>query len=250
MKEFKEIARLLANTSGDIIKRYFRTPHEVLSKFDKSPVTIADKKAEEAMREILMKELPEHGIMGEEFGSHNPDSEYLWVLDPIDGTKNFICGGFAFGTLIALQHRGEPILGVINQPVLEEFLLGDNTRTELNGESVQARNCQKLSMATLLTSEPLTIGEYQNLDKFKRLRDKVAVYRGWGDCYGYFLLATGYIDIMIDPIMNSWDIMALIPVIRGSGGTITDYQGQNPVNGNSIIATSGDIHREVLEALN
>lgn len=249
MREFSEIARLLATQSGDIIKRYFRTPHEVMSKYDKSPVTIADKKAEETMREILMKEFPDHGILGEEFEPHNPDSEYLWVLDPIDGTKNFICGGFAFGTLIALLHQSEPILGVIHQPVLGEFLIGDNTRTELNGVQAHTRNCETLSNAVLLTSDPLTLEEYQNLDKFKKLKDQVSVYRGWGDCYGYLLLATGNVDIVVDPIMNSWDIMALIPIVRGAGGRITDYSGRDPVRGSSIIATSGTIHQQVIAIL-
>lgn len=249
MREFKEIARLLANRSGDIVKRYFRTSHQVMCKSDQSPVTIADQRAEEIMREILMRELPEHGIMGEEFEPHNPDSEYLWVLDPIDGTKNFICGGFAFGTLIALLRNGEPVLGVIHQPILREFLLGDNARTEFNGEQVHVRYCDSLSSAVLLTSEPLAIADYQNLDKFKMLKDRVSVYRGWGDCYGYLLLATGHVDIMIDPIMNSWDIMALIPVVRGAGGSITDYAGGDPVHGSSIVATSGSIHRQVIEAL-
>ena len=125
-------------------KEYFRTEVNVECKPDQSPVTIADKKSEEKMREIIMKEFPAHGIIGEEFGEYNKDAEYKWVLDPIDGTKSFICGAVAFGTLIALTKNGEPVLGVINQPILDEFLLGDNNRTELNGRAVKISPCNTI----------------------------------------------------------------------------------------------------------
>ncbi|MBI5731012.1 MAG: histidinol-phosphatase, partial [Ignavibacteriales bacterium] len=220
------------------------------NKPDQSPVTIADKKAEEFMREAIMKKFPNHGILGEEFGEHNPNAGYKWVLDPIDGTKSFICGTVTFGTLIALTKNGKPILGVINQPILNEFLIGDNYKTELNGKRVNVRECNNLSDAVLLTTDQLNIEKYQNIKNFDNLVHKVKLYRQWGDCYGYYLVATGYADIMIDPIMNPWDLMALIPIIRGAGGTITDYYGNDPLNGNSIVATGGKIHDEVIELLN
>ncbi len=250
IKEFKLFTKHLADISGKIIKNYFRTELKIDSKSDDSPVTIADKKAEEIMREEIMKQFPNHGILGEEFGEHNSSSSYKWILDPIDGTKSFICGTVTFGTLIALVKDGEPILGVINQPILKEFLFGDNNSTELNNQIVKVRPCENFSEAVLLTTDYLDIKKYQDGNKFDELTGKVKLYRNWGDCFGYYLLSTGFADIMVDPIMNVWDSMALIPVIKGAGGIITDYQGNDPVKGNSIIAASPEIHKKVIQILN
>ncbi len=248
--ELAEFCLMLAVESGRIIKQYFRSELSIETKSDSSPVTIADKKAEELMREMIMKHFPEHGIIGEEFGVHNPDAEYQWVLDPIDGTKSFICGSVTFGTLISVMKNGEPVLGVINQPVLGEFLIGDNEISLLNGTPVKVRGCKNLKEAVLLTTDHLNIARYQNKEKFDSLISSVKLYRNWGDCYGYYLLASGFADIMIDPVMSKWDLMALIPIIRGAGGVITDYLGKDPVKGNSIIATAGMIHEEVIKILN
>jgi len=250
LSEFKKFAHHLSDISGEVIRKYFRTGVSVESKKDSSPVTIADKQAEELMRESIMKNYPAHGILGEEFGSVNPEAEYQWILDPIDGTKSFICGAITFGTLIALVKNNEPILGVINQPILNEFLIGDNLETNLNGQKVMVRNCDSLSNAVLLTTDHFNIGKYQNQKNFDELAKKVKYYRHWGDCYGYYLVATGYADIMIDPVMSVWDSMALIPVIKGAGGIITDYQGNNPIKGNSIVAAGPIIHSEVISILN
>ncbi len=248
--ELKKFAKHLSDLSGNIIRSYFRTKISVDSKKDASPVTIADKKAEELMRENIMKEFPEHGIIGEEFPSHNEDAEYKWILDPIDGTVSFICGAISFGTLIGLLKNGEPILGVINHPVLNEFLIGDNISAELNGNKVQVRDCKNLSDAVLLITDYPNIEKYQDINKFHQLIKKVRYVRGWGDCYGYYLVATGFADIKLDPIMNLWDTAALIPIIKGAGGIITDYHGGDPIKGNSIIATSKNIHDEVIKILN
>ena len=250
LDRFKFFAKHLADISGSVISNYFRTQISIESKNDLSPVTIADKKAEELMREEIMLEFPNHGIVGEEFGEHNSSAEYKWILDPIDGTKSFISGTVTFGTLIALIKNDEPVLGVINQPVLDEFLIGDNLTCELNGLKTAVRNFGNLSDATLLTTDHLNIKKYQDIVRFENLLDKVKLYRNWGDCYGYYLLATGYADIMIDPIMNIWDLMALIPVIKGAGGIITDYHGNDAVKGNSIIAASPKLHKQVIEILN
>ena len=144
--------------AATVINSYFRSGVKVDSKSDSSPVTIADKKAEELMREEIMKEFPGHGIIGEEFGKHNESSDYQWILDPIDGTKSFICGTVTFGTLIALTFKGNPVLGVINQPVLKEFLIGDNNFTELNGNKVKVRETSNLSDAVLLGTDHFGIG--------------------------------------------------------------------------------------------
>jgi histidinol phosphatase-like enzyme (inositol monophosphatase family) len=251
LKEYTLFAQNLAEISARIIRGHFRTNIAIDTKSDQSPVTIADKKAEELMREVIMKTFPEHGIIGEEFGIHNENAEYQWILDPIDGTKSFICGALTFGTLIALTKNGKPVLGVINQPVLKECLIGDNETAKLNGVAVKVRNRTILSDSVLLTTDHLNIQKYQDIEKFNTLIHQVKLYRNWGDCYGYYLVATGYADIMIDPIMSVWDSMALIPVIQGAGGTITDYQGKDPAAGKSIIAAgSAEVHKEVIKILN
>jgi len=249
MTELKKFSKFLADESGKIIRNYFRTHVPVDSKADESPVTIADKTAEEKMRELIMKEFPEHGIIGEEFGTINEAAEYKWILDPIDGTKSFISGSVTFGTLIALTKNDEPILGVINQPILNEFLIGDNFSCELNGVKTEVRKCASLSQATLLNTDHLNIEKYQNAKKFDELIRKVKLYRNWGDCYGYYLVATGYADIMIDPVMNIWDSAAVIPVIRGAKGIITDYCGNDAAKGDSIIAASPEIYQEIIRML-
>jgi myo-inositol-1(or 4)-monophosphatase len=250
LQEFKEFAIRLAKESAPIIKKYFRNKLFIENKPDQSPVTVADKEAEDTMRGIISRNYPGHGIIGEEFGTINPDAEYVWVLDPIDGTKSFICGTVCFGTLIGFLKNGEPILGVFNQPILNELLIGDNKIAEINGRKTSVRKCSKLSEAVLLTTDHVNITKYKRAERFKDLISKVKLYRNWGDCYGYYLLATGFADIMIDPIMSPWDLIPLIPIIRGADGVITDYQGNNALNGNSIIAASPGIHQEVIMLLN
>jgi len=248
--EFTRFSKLLAEESGKIIRKYWRTEISVDTKSDKSPVTIADKLAEEKMRELINKEFPDHGIIGEEFPAQNESAEYKWILDPIDGTKSFICGTVIFGTLIALTKNDEPLLGVINQPVLNEFLIGDNKSARLNGKAVKVRSCNNISDAVLLCTDHLNVKKHHDINKFNALTEKVKIYRNWGDCYGYFLLATGYADIMVDAIMSVWDTMALIPVIKGAGGIITDYHGNDAVKGNSIIAAGPELHKKIIDILN
>jgi myo-inositol-1(or 4)-monophosphatase len=248
--ELKKFCKLLADSSAEVIKKYFRTNVKVDTKKDNSPVTIADRKAEEVMRELILKHFPDHGIIGEEFGETNKDAEYTWILDPIDGTKSFICGAYSFGTLIGLLKNGNPLIGVYNNPILNDFLIGDNNESKINGEKTFIRNCDSLNNAVLLTTDHLNIEKFQNAEKFYKLIKKVKLYRNWGDCYGYYLLATGYADIMIDPIMSKWDLLPLIPIINGAGGMITDYNGNDPEKGNSIIAASNKIHPEVIKILN
>lgn len=250
LNELKKFCSDLASVSAGIIKHYFRTGIAAESKADNTPVTIADKKAEEAMREMIIKHFPEHGIIGEEFGETNKDADYKWILDPIDGTKSFICGAYSFGTLIGLLKNDQPILGVYNHPILNDFLIGDNSITTINGISTTVRNCVNLNEAVLLTTDHLNIEKYQDRSRFDELIKKIKLYRNWGDCYGYYLLATGYADIMIDPVMAQWDLLPLIPIIKGAGGIITDYQGNDPVKGKSAVAASLQIHPEIISILN
>jgi len=241
----------LARQSGDFIRPYFANPDLVVeTKSDKTPVTIADRGAEELMRRMIRERFPDHGILGEEYGPENTGAEYVWVLDPIDGTRAFAAATPLFGTLIALLHRGKPVLGAIHQPVIGQLVVGDGDCTTLNGRPVRVRNTTRLEDATLLCSDVLSPAQHQNGPAFAALGRRVKQLRTWGDCYGYLLVATGWADIMCDPILNPWDIAALIPVVRGAGGVITDWQGLDPVDAKSLVAASPGLHAQVIAALN
>ena len=163
------------------------------------------------------------------------EAEHVWVLDPIDGTRSFAAAAPLFGTLIALLHHGQPVLGAIHQPVLRQLLVGDGRETTLNGRPVRVRATPRIEEATLLCSDVLTPAQHQDGGAFAALCRRARLLRTWGDCYGYLLLATGWADIMCDPIMNPWDVAALIPVVRGAGGVITDWQGHDPGKAINLI---------------
>jgi myo-inositol-1(or 4)-monophosphatase len=242
----------LAELSGDFIRPYFATPDLAVElKADKSPVTLADRGAEELMGKMIKAKFPSHGIIGEEFGSDRPDAEYVWVLDPIDGTKSFISGVPLFGTLIALLHEGLPVLGCIHQPILGQMVVGDGKSCTLNGRPARARNILRIEDATLLTSDPVVIANNPAARGYPPLMEKAKLARMWGDCYGYLLIATGSADVMYDPLMNPWDIAALVPVIRGAGGVITDSRGGAPYPAKSTVAAATkELHALVIAALN
>jgi histidinol phosphatase-like enzyme (inositol monophosphatase family) len=241
----------LAQASGDFIRPLFgQRSLAVEFKGDESPVTAADRGAEELLRKLINAKFPSHGILGEELGPENTDAEFVWVLDPIDGTKSFITGVPLWGTLIALLHHGQPVLGCIHQPILNQLVVGDGTTTTLNGTPVRCRPTAKLSDATLLTCDWLTPAQYQDAASFERLAKSARLCRTWGDAYGYLLLATGWADVVVDPIMNPWDIAALVPVIRGAGGVITDWSGGPAYPAKSTIAAATrELHDATLEIL-
>jgi histidinol phosphatase-like enzyme (inositol monophosphatase family) len=240
----------LAKASGDFIRPLFgQTGLPVETKADQTPVTAADRGAEELIRTLLAKKYPAPGIIGEEHGSDRPDAEFVWVLDPIDGTKSFITGVPLWGTLIALLHNGQPVLGCIHQPILSQLMIGDGHSTTLNGRPVHTRQTSKLSDSTFLTSDSINFRNRlgTGTDAFLA-RPKLV--RTWGDCYGYLLVAAGHADIMIDPIMNPWDIAALVPVIRGAGGVITDWTGNAPYPADAIVATATpELHAAVIASI-
>jgi len=241
----------LAEKSGEFIRPYFARPDLVVeTKSDQTPVTAADRGAEQLMRRMIHERFPGHGILGEEFGPENTGAEYVWVLDPIDGTRAFAAATPLFGTLIALLHGGQPVLGAIHQPVLRQLLIGDGASAALNGRPVRVRATPRLEDATLLCSDVLSPARHQDGAAFDALGRRVKQLRTWGDCYGYLLVATGWADIMCDPVMNPWDIAALIPVVRGAGGIITDWQGRDPVKAQSIVAAIPGLHARVIAALN
>jgi len=248
--QFIAFAGELAHASAEIIRKHFRTSLAVEQKSDHTPVTVADRQAEEVMRRLIWEKYPGHGILGEEFEAVNPGAAYQWVLDPIDGTKNFVAGTPLFGTLIALLRGGNPLIGAIHLPILGQLLTGDGSQAWLNGTPVRVRDCASIEAATLLVTAHWDVGQYRNGPAFEALSRRARLYRSWGDCYGYYLVATGYADIMVDPAMHLWDVAALIPVLRGAGGVITDYYGNDPLTAQGAVATAGPLHAEVIWALN
>ena len=243
----------LALASAEVIRPWFgRRDFGLELKADESPVTIADRRAEEVMRGMITGRFPDHGIVGEEMGTERGDAEYVWVLDPIDGTKSFISAVPLFGTLIGLLHRGRPVLGGIHQPILGQLMVGDGARTTLNGAEVRVRNCPRIEDATLLLSDPTHPARYRDGEAFARLSSEVRLTRSWGDAYGYLLVAAGWADIMIDPVMNPWDLLPIVPIIEGAGGRITDWHGEpaGRMSAASGIAAVPELHAEVVRRLN
>lgn len=245
------LAALLAHESASIVKNYYASQaFNVDVKADSSPVTQADKEAEAVMRKIIEKECPDHGIIGEEYGEHQAEAEYVWVLDPIDGTKSFIHHVPLFGSIIGLLHQGKPILGCINIPILNILCIGNGKKTLCNGEPVKANPCAKLNQSLLLTSDVTHPGKYHDEDNWENLVSQVKLLRTWGDCFGYTQLARGYANIMVDPIAAPWDFIGAIPIIEGAGAIITDWQGNNPIKGSSTVAAVPELHEQVIKILN
>ncbi|MDH4198914.1 MAG: histidinol-phosphatase [Spirochaetia bacterium] len=233
-----------------IVLKYYDTSLEIELKKDLSPVTIADREVENYIRDQIQQTFPDHGMIGEEGGDYLPEAQYKWIIDPIDGTKSFISHAPLFGTLIALCHNEKPVLGCIFLPATNDVLMGNNEQTFLNGKPVQMSQEVELKEALLLTTDYKDFSRYKKRDGFDRLMDQCRISRTWGDCFGYYLVATGKAQIMIDPAMSVWDKMALIPVIRGAGGAISDFYGNPPESGDSIVACVKSLHREVIQILN
>ncbi len=232
-KEIIDFSHHLANLSQEIAVKYFRKENSEAEKEDQSPVTKADKEIEEILRQEINKKFKNHGIIGEEYGIENENSEFKWVLDPIDGTSSFIIGRPTFGTLISLIHKKKSVLGIVNQPILKERWLGIDDESEqsgawFNGAKIKTRNCTEISDAIISTTSPFFFDESEK-KKFLELckNAKYQKYGGviyGGDCYSYALLASGFVDIIVEPNLQIYDYAALIPIIKMAGGEIGDYE--------------------------
>ncbi len=246
------LADRLADAAGAIIRPYFRTRLDVIGKDDASPVTVADREAEAAMRAIIARECPGHGILGEEFGPERLDAEFVWVLDPIDGTKSFISGVPLFGTLIALLHRGRPILGVIDQPISRERWIGVEGRPTLFcGQIARTRPCASLAEASLFSTSP-EMFKGDNWPAYERLRKAVKLPRYGSDCYAYGLVAIGHIDIVVEASLKPYDYLAQVPIIEGAGGALTDWNGTAlGLRSDGRVVACGDrqLHKDVVRTL-
>ena len=249
---FIGLANELADAARPIAARYFRTQVAIDDKTDNSPVTIADREAETAMRDLLTRHVPEHGVFGEEHGAVRTDAEYVWVLDPIDGTKAFITGLPIFGTLIALLHRGKPVMGIIDQPILKERWLGvEGQRSTFNGQPISVRACPSLANAYMYSTAPIMFpGAYEK--PHEALTKKVKLFRWGGDCYAYGLLASGHVDLVVEASLKLYDFAALVPVVKGAGGLITDWRGKElDMNSDGSVLAAGDAksHAESMRIL-
>ena len=253
--DFSTFVDQLAGVSGETILPFFRTALAIDNKkaggFD--PVTAADRAAEQAMRTLIRENFPGHGILGEEYGAERAEAEYVWVLDPIDGTKSFITGMVAWGTLIGLMRFGEPVFGMMNQPFTHEQFSGDGGAAHYRGPAgnrdLHVRACASLDEAILSTTSPLLMNTSDRAD-FVRLENVVKLSRYGGDCYAYCMLAAGLIDLVIETEIKPHDIVAIIPIVTGAGGIVTTWEnGPAQTGGRIVVAGDKRVHEAALEML-
>lgn len=255
-------AHRLADAAGEVIRPYFRARIDVMDKrpivggrpvFD--PVTEADKGAEAAIRAIILRERPADGILGEEFGEEEGTNGLRWVLDPVDGTRAFITGRHEWGSLIALERDTHPVLGILDQPILRERFIGVNGRSFLDTPETRApletRKCSNLADAILCATHPDAYFAPGESAAFSRVQQRVRMTRWGGDCYIFGALALGFLDLIVESTFHRWDVAALIPIVEGAGGVITNWQGGDCSDGGQILA-AGDarLHAQAVELLN
>lgn len=250
--DLQALAHALADAARAHSLRYFRTPLDVLTKSDESPVTVADREAEAAMRALLQAQAPAHGILGEEHGRERLDADYVWVIDPIDGTKSFITGSPLWGTLVALLHQGRPVLGLMDLPVLgERWTAVAGQPTQCNGRPMRASGCAQLSQARVYTTSPDAFGA-QDWQRFDRLSRQCALRRFGGDCYAYAQLAGGHVDLVVEAGLQPYDYLSLVCLVEGAGGCITDWQGRALTvasDGRVVAAATPGLHAQALAQL-
>lgn len=251
-KDFQDTVESWLPEISAVAKQYFNPSTEVSYKEDHSPVTVADKTIEQLLKSKIAALYPTHLVLGEESGLTGggaTPSPYKWIIDPIDGTQSFIHGVPLFSTLIALTKDDEPIYGAIYLPILGDVIFGDNNTALYNGVPVKVRECNNIEHMTMLSSGATSASVYQKGAPFYALAERARCFRTWGDGYGYMLVATGRADVMIDPHTSLWDSSAIIPIIRGASGHITDYQNHPAVGSNSIIAANSVLHAKIVDFL-
>jgi histidinol phosphatase-like enzyme (inositol monophosphatase family) len=251
-------AHHLADLSEEVIRRYFRRPLAVTNKGDGTqfdPVTVADRAAERIMRRAIAKQFPDHGVVGEEFAAVSGAGRYHWILDPIDGTRAFMIGSPLWGTLIALTDRGRPLLGLMNQPFTRERFWAFGGVARMHGpggrpKRLKTRPCARLEDAVLTTTHPDLFATPVERARFGEIKGRALLTRFGGDCYGYCLLAAGFVDLVIESGLQPYDVMALVPIIEYAGGVITTWEGEPALKGGRIVA-AGDArtHRQALRLL-
>ncbi|MBT3776529.1 MAG: histidinol phosphate phosphatase [Pelagibacteraceae bacterium] len=252
-QEYLNFSHKLADAASETSMQYFRTSLDIDNKSDDSPVTIADKNTELKIRSLVEKEYPNHGILGEEFDSSNPDADFVWVIDPIDGTRSYIAGHKDFGNLISLTHNKKPIIGIINCPAHNERWVGViNQQSTYNHEPANTSEVENIEDAYLFTSG-LYFEEPQLRNAVDKINKKVRYYRYGGDCYMYGMLTSGLIDIVIEDTLKAHDYMALVNVIEGAGGQISDKFGNaisTDSQGSVVASANKELHSKLISIIN
>jgi histidinol-phosphatase len=245
-REYLDFATDAAFRAGRLVLGYFQTRVEVDRKEDDSPVTIADRGAEELLRRLIGKRFPHHAVMGEELGSSGGDSSHRWIVDPIDGTQSFIRGIPWFGVLVGLEIEGEMVVGACYLPALDDMITaakGEGCRW--NGREARVSTVASLDEALVSLTEPGSL-DVEHRAFWEKLKVKAKTIRGYCDCYGHVLVATGRCDVMLDPVMNAWDCGALLPIVEEAGGSFTDWTGNKSIYGGSAVSTNGSLFDEVM----
>lgn len=246
-----EFAVEVAWRAGRAALAHYQTGIVAETKPDHSPVTVADRTAEQIARELIESKFPHDGIVGEEFGTVRTDAGRRWILDPIDGTRTFVRGVPFFGSLLALEEAGEPVVGVMYFPALEETVYAARgAGCWWNGRRALVSDEISLERALVLTTDVENIEQQNYTAGWNRVRSRAGLVRTWGDCYGHALVATGRAEAMFDPIMSIWDAAALRPIIEEAGGVFTDWQGNATHTGGSVVATNAALAREIRNLLN
>ncbi|HXV62319.1 MAG TPA: histidinol-phosphatase [Vicinamibacteria bacterium] len=245
-REYLDFAIEAAFRAGRLVLSHFQTGLQVDRKADDSPVTLADREGERLLRKLISERFPRHAVVGEEMGVASSDSSHRWILDPIDGTVSFVHGVPLFGVLIGLEIGGEPVVGVCYLPALDEMLSaarGEGCRW--NGREARVSSIRELREALVCLTEP---GSLDGAHRFfwERLKRNARLIRGYSDCYGHCLVATGRAEIMLDPVMNLWDCAALAPIVEEAGGTFTDWRGRHAIDSGNAISTNGALLSEVM----
>ncbi|HMD31675.1 MAG TPA: inositol monophosphatase family protein [Candidatus Acidoferrales bacterium] len=253
LQEYAEFAVAAARAAGEITLRYFQKLPGVEYKADRSPVTVADRESEMLLRARIEERYPSHGILGEEFGIARPGAELRWLLDPIDGTQSFMRGVPLYGVMLGLVARGpqddahdDPVVGVVHLAALGETVVAwRGGGCWWNDARARVSEVGRLEDAVLLGTEPSALVDSKRA-AYQKLRQRVKLERGWGDCYGYALVATGRADIMMDSALHEWDAAPLVPIMEEAGGKFTDWRGKRTISGGDGFATNGALYDEVM----
>lgn len=240
-----EAAQELARRTGSVALRHFRSALTVESKTDGSPVTIADRTAEETARHWITQRFPEDGILGEEYGAHQPGARRRWLIDPIDGTKTYVRGVPLWGTLIAVCAGEQVLVGAAYFPAVDEIIAaGEGLGCWWNGARARVSATATIDAATVLTTDERFRADETRAEGWRRLADAAALSRTWGDCYGYLLVATGRAEVMVDAAVAAWDAAPFLPIIAEAGGVFTDWRGTATAFGGSMVATNAHLATE------
>jgi histidinol-phosphatase len=227
---------------------YFNAGVAVETKADQTPVTCADRESEQVIRERISRSFPDHAILGEEGGIQEGNPDYRWIIDPIDGTKTFVCGVPLYGVLIGVEVRGSPSVGVVYLPALDEMVsAADGLGCHWNGRPARVSEVSSLEGAVVIVTSVRSAIERS--DAYERLVQVTKLQRTWGDCYGYVLVATGRAEVMLDPEIKPWDCAPLLPILREAGGYFTTWAGEATTWGKDAVATNAALHAPVLQIL-